>query len=154
MQYQVEIQSIQTRATAVVRLRAGIEELPVVIPRACGEVWNFGRANGLTGMGRHLALYLDDVMNIEVGVEIAQPFPGDDRVVCSSLPAGRVATTAHIGPYHLLGDAHSAVKKWCSANGHKLAGPSWEIYGHWTDDPTKLRTDVYWLLRPAAAASA
>jgi hypothetical protein len=25
---------------------------------------------------------------------------------------------------------------------------SWELYGHWEDDPAKLRTDVFYLLRP------
>jgi hypothetical protein len=31
-----------------------------------------------------------------------------------------------------------------------LAGPNWEVYGHWTDewnsDPAKIRTDVFYLL--------
>jgi hypothetical protein len=27
---------------------------------------------------------------------------------------------------------------------------SWEVYGDWEDDPAKLRTDIYFLLRPAA----
>jgi len=27
-----------------------------------------------------------------------------------------------------------------------FAGPNWEIYGHWTDDPAQLRTDVFYLL--------
>jgi effector-binding domain-containing protein len=39
---------------------------------------------------------------------------------------------------------------WCRDNGYTLAGPSWEIYGHWRDelhsDPSKIRTDVYYLL--------
>jgi hypothetical protein len=33
-----------------------------------------------------------------------------------------------------------------------LAGPNWEIYGHWLDewnnDPAKIRTDVFYLLQP------
>jgi hypothetical protein len=28
-----------------------------------------------------------------------------------------------------------------------LAPPSWEIYGDWTDDPSKLETTVVYLLR-------
>jgi effector-binding domain-containing protein len=86
-------------------------------------------------------------MNIEVGVEVFQPFAGNGRVVCSSIPAGVVATAAHFGPYHRLGEAHDAVLKWCAAQGHALAGLSWEVYGHWDEDPAKLRTDVYWLIK-------
>ncbi len=28
-----------------------------------------------------------------------------------------------------------------------LAGPSWEVYGHWHEDPAQLKTDIYYLLR-------
>jgi effector-binding domain-containing protein len=147
MEYNVEVQRVEPQPTAVVRFQAKVQDLPKVIPQACGEVWTFARSAGLPNPGRHIALYLDSVMNIECGVEVSQPFVGNDRVVCSTTPAGLAATTAHWGPYHLLGDAHNAVGKWCSDNGHVLAGPSWEVYGHWNDDPTKLRTDVFWLLR-------
>src|SRR5262249_28162531 len=70
-----------------------------------------------------------------------------DGVVCSSTPAGLVATTAHFGPYARLGEAHQAILRWCADHGYKLAGPSWEVYGHWDDDPAKLRTDIYYLLQ-------
>jgi effector-binding domain-containing protein len=108
---------------------------------------------GLPRPGRHLAVYLDGKGNIEVGVEVAEPFAGNERVVPSSTPAGRVATTTHWGPYHSLGDAHQAVQKCCSENGHALTGVCWELYGHWTDDPAQLRTDVFYLLRAAANAN-
>jgi hypothetical protein len=46
--------------------------------------------------------------------------------------------------------AHDAIHQWCKANGRTFAGPSWEVYGHWTDecnrDPSKIRTDIYYLL--------
>jgi effector-binding domain-containing protein len=152
MEYQVHIQQAAPQTTGVVRRRAKPPELAQVIPQACGEVWEFFRTSALPRPGRHLAVYLDGEINIEVGVEAAQPFTGDDRVFCSRTPAGTVATTAHFGPYQLLHEAHTAILKWCAANGHTLAGPSWEVYGHWNDDPAQLRTDVYYLLQSAGAA--
>ena len=98
-------------------------------------------------------MYLDGEINLEVGVEVTQAFTGNDQVVCSSTPAGLVATTAHFGPYHRLGDAHDAICKGCKENGHALAGPNWEIYGHWEDDPAKLRTDVFYLLQAEGEAA-
>jgi effector-binding domain-containing protein len=66
-----------------------------------------------------------------------------------------VATTTHFGPYGRLHEAHKAVRDWCADRGYDLAGPNWEIYGHWTDawntDPTQIRTDVFYLLRPDGA---
>jgi hypothetical protein len=30
---------------------------------------------------------------------------------------------------------------------YTLAGPNWEIYGDWNDQPDQLRTDVFYLLK-------
>ena len=69
----------------------------------------------------------------------------------SLTPAGEVATAAHFGPYNRLNEAHEAIRQWCVDNGRKPAGPNWEIYGHWIDewnrDPSKIRTDVFYLLK-------
>jgi hypothetical protein len=46
-----------------------------------------------------------------------------------------------LGDYSLLGPAHQAVVDWCKAEGQRLAGVSWEVYGHWSDDPSKRRTE-------------
>lgn len=136
--------------TAVVRDRVPQRELSRFVPAACGEVWTFVRNAGLPRPGRHLALYLDCEGSIEVGVELATPFTGNDRIVCSRLPGGLAATTIHFGPYGSLGDAHRAIHKWCSKEGHRLSGVSWELYGHWQEewnrDSSKIRTDVFYLL--------
>jgi effector-binding domain-containing protein len=147
MEYQVQVLQVESQLTAVVRCRAKQSDLAQVVPAACGEVWTYCRSAGLPRPGRHLTLYLDGEINLEVGVEVSQPFVGNERVVCSSTPAGRVATVAHWGPYTRLHEAHEAILQWCSANGHALAGPSWEVYGHWDDDPAKLRTDLFYLLQ-------
>jgi effector-binding domain-containing protein len=147
MEYEVRVEQVASQLTGVVRFRAKSHELSKLVPQACGEVWTFMRMTHRPKPGRNLALYLDGEMNVECGVEVFQPFEGNERVVCSSTPAGLAATTVHWGPYNRLGDAHNAVCKWCADNGHKLAGSSWEVYGHWEDDPAKLRTDVYWLLQ-------
>lgn len=150
MQYLVEVKRVESQPTAVVRRRAKQSELPTVVPQGCGEVWAFIRAGGLhpfSHPGRNLALYLDGEMNVEIGVEVTRPFTETERVFNASTPAGLVATTTHWGPYNRLGDAHGTVQKWCAEHGYALAGPSWEVYGHWDDDPAKVRTDVFWLLQ-------
>jgi effector-binding domain-containing protein len=63
-------------------------------------------------------------------------------------PHGVAAMTTHWGDYGRLGEAHAAVVAWCRAHGRTLAGPSWEVYGHWDADPARLRTDIYYLLQP------
>jgi effector-binding domain-containing protein len=147
MEYNVQLAQASPQLTAVVRCRATQGQLPKVVPHLCGEAWSFCQASQLPRPGRHVALYLDDVMNIEVGAEVSQPFAGNARVVCSALPTGTAATATHWGSYAKLGEAHDAVRNWAAKNGHALAGPSWEVYGHCSDDPAQVRTDVFWLLK-------
>jgi effector-binding domain-containing protein len=149
MSHRVQIVQAPAVTLAVVRRRASPRELSTVVPAACGEVWTFIRANHVDGAGRHVAVYLDGAINLEVGVEVPATFAGDTPVMRSATPAGLVATTAHIGPYDRLGDAHGAIRAWCKAHDRALAGPNWEIYGHWLDDPARLRTDVFYLLEPS-----
>jgi hypothetical protein len=150
MDYVIRLEQLSSRPLAVVRRRAQPHELSKVVPDACGTVWGVVRAQQVTGAGRHVAVYLDCQINLEVGVELDSPFAGHGEVVGSATPSGLVASTTHYGPYGLLHEAHEAIRQWCGNNGYTRAGPNWEIYGHWKDewnsDPTKISTDVYYLL--------
>ena len=105
-----------------------------------------------------MAVYLDGQINLEVGVELDTPFAGFGEVVASTTPSGLVATTTHFGPYGQLHHAHKAILQWCGKNGDTLAGPSWEIYGHWKEewnsDPSRIRTEIYYLLVDDGSLSA
>ena len=149
MSHTVSVEQAASVPLAVVRRRAAQRELSRVIPAACGEVWSVLKAHHVTGAGRHVALYLDDVFNLEIGVEITETFTGAGDVVRSATPVGPVATVAHIGPYAGLGQAHDAIHAWCKAQGRALAGPSWEIYGHISDPLQPPRTDIFYLLKDA-----
>ena len=150
MHYQIELTHSPSIPTAVIRSRVRASDLPQFVPAACGEVWSFIRSAGLPRPGRHLALYLDAQGSVEVGAEVSEPFAGNDRVQCSQLPAGRVATTIHFGPYASLADAYVALRAWCAEHEHRCSGISWELYGHWEEswntDSSKIRTDVFYLL--------
>jgi effector-binding domain-containing protein len=151
MQYDIRLETItHPKPTAVVRRRASKRDLPRIIPEGCGIVWKLVRANQIPGAGRHVALYLDCEVNLEVGVELESPCESHGELICSSLPVGLVATTTHFGPYQQLGQAHQAILDFCTNHGHKLAGPDWEIYGHWEDawntNPSLIRTDLFYLL--------
>jgi effector-binding domain-containing protein len=149
MFYEIKLANAEAVPTAVIRSRVPAKELSRFVPAACGEVWSFIRSAGLPRPGRHVALYLDSGL-VEVGAEVSEPFPGSDRVHFSQLPAGRVATTTHFGPYGRLGEAHSEIRQWCLVHDHRHSNICWEIYGHWDEswntDPSKIRTDVFHLL--------
>jgi hypothetical protein len=150
MEYIIRLEQHAGQPLAVVRRRASPQDLATVVPAACGTVWSVIRAQQVPGAGRHVAVYWDGQINLEVGVEVASPFCGHGEVVASSTPSGLVATTTHYGPYSRLHEAHEALCRWCKSNGYQLAGPNWEVYDHWKDewnsDPKKICTDVFCLL--------
>jgi effector-binding domain-containing protein len=80
-------------------------------------------------------------------VLVSGSFEAEERVIASALPEGEVATATHRGDYAQLGATHEAVRDYAAAAGRELAGPCWEVYGHWRADPAELETEVFWLLR-------
>lgn len=144
--------TVESVPLAVIKRQVQASELARVVPECCGLVWKAVRAQNTRG-GRHVALYWDADMHIEVGVELLGSFTERDGVVRSATPAGGAACATHFGPYGGLGATHRAIHDWCKANGRHLAGPSWEIYGHWQNewdaDPSRIRTDIFYLLSDA-----
>lgn len=130
----------------VVHRRATRPDLATIVPEACGVVWDFVRRSGVASAGRHVAVYRNATIDLEVGAEVGADAVGGGDVVRSATPAGPVATTAHFGDYARLHEAHAAILRWCADHRHRLAGPSWEVYGHMGDGPEAPRTDVYYLL--------
>jgi effector-binding domain-containing protein len=146
MSYQVTAMDVAARPTAVVAATTTWQEFPALWGQLLDEVWGCLRAGGIHRGCPNVMLYWNDVPHVEVGVELRRPCPLTGRVVASSLPAGQVAMTVHRGPYSELGSAHQAVLDWSAAQGRRLAGPRWEVYGPHRDDPAELTTEVYWLL--------
>ena len=149
--YVVQLQQLDSIPLAVIRRQARASELSRVVPECCGLVWNAVRAQK-TVAGRHVAIYWDGTIRVEIGVELHGPFAEQGEVVRSATPGGVVASVTHFGPYSSLGAAHAAVRDWCNAGNHRLAGPNWEIYGHWqrewNTDPSRIRTDIFYQLAP------
>lgn len=146
MPYDVTITEVAAQPLAVVKRQATLQELPGVMRTAFDEVWAFLREHDIIA-GHNVVLYLDQVFNLEIGVQVFSPLPASNAVLASETPAGQAAVTTHWGTYEELSLAHTAIARSVIANGLRAAGPNWEVYGDWDADPAKRRTDVYYLLR-------
>jgi effector-binding domain-containing protein len=144
--YPVSVKTAVAQPTAVVAATTTWAEYPTLWPTLLDEVYAFVRGGGATQDGHNVMLYLDDLPNVEVGVQVTGPFEPAGRVIPSALPAGRVASTVHRGPYEALEEAHVALKAWCASHRHALTGVRWEIYGDWHEDSADLETEVCYLL--------
>ena len=149
----VDATTVAPRLTAVVAQTTTWEQFPGLWGQLLDEVYGFVRNReelaSTAGPGprwRNVMLYKDDTPSVEVGVLVGKPFPPSGNVISSRLPGGKAVMTVHRGDYAALGRAHEAVHRFAKERALELAGPRWEIYGHWHDDPRELETEIYYLL--------
>jgi effector-binding domain-containing protein len=146
---EVTVKTVDPTPTAVVMAATTWAEFPMVWGPMLDKVWSFMRGDapeGLNKQGHNIMLYKDDVPNVEVGVEVSGSFDPVGDVVPSALPGGLVATATHAGPIGRISDTHAAVSGWSKANGYRLAGLRWEIYGDPDHSTGDFDVEVFWSL--------
>ncbi len=150
--YDVALEHAAPRGMAAVHARVPAALVGAQFRVHLDQVYAAGRNGTVQLDGQNIFVYhpvagAPDQVDVEFGVGATAPFADAGNVVYGMTPGGDVATTTHWGDYRALGDAHAAVVAWCSARELALAGPRWEVYGHWREGVTP-RTDVYYLLAP------
>jgi effector-binding domain-containing protein len=109
-------------------------------------VYSWLRTSGVRQIGHNYALYdqcTPQELRVQVGFPISGHFADTDQVKCVELAAGRAAHATHVGSYAELHLTYKALTKWCIQESVPVSGQSWEVYGDWHDDPSRLTTDIY-----------
>jgi effector-binding domain-containing protein len=83
---------------------------------------------------------------VRVGFPVSGRFIDTERVQCVELAGGDAAHATHVGAYGELHRTYAALTEWCARTSVPLSGQSWEVYGDWHHDPSKLETDIYFRL--------
>jgi hypothetical protein len=154
----VRLEVAAPRGIAAVRAQLPVTAVPARFREYLDQVYAASRGGAIRLDGQNVFVYRggagpDGMAEVEFGVGVDGPFAAVGPVRYSALPVGEVAGTTHWGDYAGLGEAHAAVIGWCRAQGRELTGVRWEVYGHWSDDPARRRTDVYYLLGHALGSS-
>ncbi|HEX6301359.1 MAG TPA: GyrI-like domain-containing protein [Acidimicrobiia bacterium] len=143
----IETRALGTRPTAVVSADLDVEELKTWLGEAFHTVADHLRATGNAPTGLPFARYHrlgEDRFHVEAGFPVARLLEVDNGVKGSSLPAGDVAVTTHMGPYDDLEATYEALAKWLESRDAIPVGDAWEIYfsGPY-EPPSQWRTDIY-----------
>jgi effector-binding domain-containing protein len=151
MDYQVTVETVEPRLIAAARGRARRENLLEVAFPLADKAWEFIREHPeIPQPGINIWLYLPEgtgeEFTVKVGAEVHKTFDSTGPVVCSQTPGGNVVRTLHVGPYSGIPNAHQAIRAWCKEQQFPLAGPNWEVYGHWEEDESRLETEILYLL--------
>jgi len=138
-------------------ISAAIDE---AFPEMFGWLARTGTAPAAAPFLRFLVIDMEALLQIELGVPVAEPVTGSGRIRPGVLPAGRYAVLRHTGHYDGLIDANAALQQWANDNGLEFdvedtpEGSAWgsRFEEYITDpsgepDPSKWETDVAYLLR-------
>ena len=157
MSYEVRVLQVAPGPLAVVRGVANLNNLSSRIRALFDQVYGLLAKGAVRQDGQNVIVYLDvpgknllaspEGCPIEVGVQVAAPFTNGAGLMSSATPGGMAVTAVHMGPYDQIKMAHHAIHQWSADHHYTLAGPNWEIYGDWNDQPDQLRTDVFYLLK-------
>jgi effector-binding domain-containing protein len=154
MAIDVSVEVVEPRTLAAVRREVTIGGIAAAWKPALDQVWAFLRTQpGLRTDGHNIFLYhhpqrRSDPMNVDFGVEVTRSFTPSGEVRETTTPAGEAAIAIHRGSYDRMHQTHDAIHQWAKSHDRTFAGMSWEIYGDWSDDPSKLETTVVYLLAP------
>lgn len=104
-----------------IRAQVTFQELGKVLPPLWGEVYGWLAGKGLKPAGaplwRYRVIDMGAKMEIDVGVPVATPVKGDNRITADTLPAGRYATLIYTGPYEGLKQATADLLDWAQNKG-------------------------------------
>ena len=91
-----------------------------------GEVFDWLGRRGIAPAGPLFYRYrvigdTDAPFDLEVGVPVAAPVTGDDRVVAGTKPAGAYATAVHHGHPERLDESHDELQAWARDQDLRIA---------------------------------
>ncbi|WP_308633814.1 GyrI-like domain-containing protein [Paenibacillus silvisoli] len=109
-----------------------------------GKLWMEIRTNGLAHRGINHMVY-ESGGRVFAGVELepVSAESGEHGLESFHLNMPQYLHGKHIGPYDRLGETYNVMRARLTAQGKTEALPLVEVYGHWSDDPAKLETDIY-----------
>jgi effector-binding domain-containing protein len=98
-----------------------MQSIGPTIPELLGELFGWSGRRGIEPAGPPLVKYnlidMEREMLIEVGIPVATPTEGDDRVQSGTLPAGRYAHVLHVGHPTTLVEATGQLLDWAKQQG-------------------------------------
>ena len=131
VQYECEVREQAAQPTLSIRTRSSVQELPQAMGQAYGAIGQYLCELDEQPAGPPFAAYYNmDMQNldVEIGMPVAGDVPGRGDIQDGELPAGRIATCMHIGPYSEMEPAYRALSEWMAEQGYQATGVAYEFY--------------------------
>ena len=110
------------------------------------SMWQTVKSNNLKNKGLNIWVY-EQNESVFAGVALNDIPIQDTGLEQKSITLIKYARYKHIGPYSLIKQAGQNMTAELKSKGFETILPYIEIYGHWTNDETKLETEVLMSLK-------
>ena len=110
------------------------------------KMWQTIKSNNLKNKGLNIWVYEQD-QKVFAGVELSDIPNKDTGLEQKSITLLKYAYYKHIGPYNLIKQVGQNMTDELKSKGYENTLPYIEIYGHWTNDETKLETELLMSLK-------
>jgi effector-binding domain-containing protein len=109
--------------------------------RLMDRMWKVVKGNNLENKGLNIWVYEQNEM-VFAGVELnGSPAEGTE-LEQKNITLSRYAYYKHIGPYSLIKQSGQNMRDELKRQGFETCLPYIEIYGHWSNDESKLETEL------------
>ena len=105
------------------------------------KIWPVVKSKGLKHKGLNIWVY-EPNEQVFAGVELEDQLLQDTGLEQKEIILTKYAYYKHFGPYKLIKQAGEGMQNELLQMGLKSALPYIEIYGHWTNDESKLETEL------------
>ena len=107
------------------------------------KLWQEVKSNNLKNEGINVWVY-ESGNRMFAGVGLKEPPPPGTLIELKKIHLPAYAYYKHIGPYDKIAATGSKVLDELNQKGITTRLPYLEIYGHWTEDASKLETELLW----------
>ena len=111
-----------------------------------GKMWQTVKTKELKNKGINIWVY-ETNEKVFAGVELYDSPNHDSGLELKVIDLPKYACYKNIGPYNLLKQAGQNMRDELKNRGFETGLPYVEIYGHWTNDETKLETELLMSLK-------
>ena len=115
--------------------------------RLMNKMWPEVKSRNMPNKGLNVWVY-EEGNKMFTGVELTAPPPKDTILEPKEVNLPKYVYYKHIGPYDKLQEAGATIAAQLKQDGIRTGLPYLEIYGHWTEDPSKLETEMLWSIQP------
>jgi effector-binding domain-containing protein len=113
-----------------------------------GKMWAVVKANSIKNKGKNIWVY-ETGDRVFAGVELEDNITANNNCGLDKMTINmeKYAYFKHIGPYNYIRQTGQHMKSELMKQGFNIILPYIEIYGHWTNDETKLETELLMCLQ-------